>query len=291
MGAKLCTRFAPTPNGYLHLGNFYHLIWVTLHARRRGAEVGLRLDDYDQSRYRPHFADEIFRVLEKLGFAWTRGPTSTSQFEREFSSRHRQDLYRATEQRLAGSSQVYWCTCTRRMEVGKIYSGRCRDLQHPATAVNENGLAAQLRFAVPSVALQTSIGDFIVVPRRGEVSYHLASIVDDVHFGYNFLVRGEDLAPSSAAQLALAPHLGLKKFSEQTQIVHHGLVRSDSGEKLSKSQLASPVLGILNSPGGLHALLKNFATEYLEAKDENNVPDNLHAFVEKYAGARCIMSS
>jgi glutamyl/glutaminyl-tRNA synthetase len=279
------TRFAPTPNGYLHLGNFYNLIWITLFARNRGAGVGLRIDDYDQARYRSHFVDSIFATLERAGFAWTVGPTSTEEFKREFSSRHRVDSYRAAELELKKSDQVYWCTCTRKLEAGnKIYSGRCRSASHTEDSVSEDGLAAQLRFCVSGDELKSNIGDVIVVPRDGELSYHVASIVDDTHFGFDLLVRGQDLLPSSLAQVQLAKHMGCSEFATRTEFVHHALIRGTQGEKLSKSQQASPVLELLETPGGLQNILQNFARSELGITDSSSCPDTLSEFAQRYAG-------
>ncbi len=282
--APKLTRFAPTPNGYLHLGNFYNLIWITLIAHNRSVGVGLRIDDYDKTRYRPHFVDSIFATLERAGFVWTIGPTSTEEFHREYSSRHREELYIDAQLTLKRSPKVYWCTCTRKLEAGnKIYSGRCRHVGLLEHSLSEEGLAAQLRFCVTGDEAKSTIGDIIAVPRDGELSYHLASIVDDVHYGYNLLVRGQDLKPSSLAQVELAPHIGCEEFFHHTKFVHHSLICGAQGEKLSKSQQASPVLEILQSPGGLHRILKNFAQSEFGITDPSTCPDTLSEFAQRFA--------
>ncbi|HVJ66295.1 MAG TPA: glutamate--tRNA ligase family protein [Bdellovibrionota bacterium] len=280
----LRTRFAPTPNGYLHLGNFYNLIWVVLHARARGAEIGLRIDDYDQTRYRTHFVDDIFAVLERAGFEWQHGPSTTKEFEREYSSRLRRTLYRAAETKLEASARTYWCLCTRKMEAGAlVYSGRCREAGHAKDDVNDEGLAAQLRFRMNGISLKKEIGDFIVLPRGGELAYHVASVVDDMHFGYKLLVRGRDLRPSSEAQCELAPELGLASFATETTFVHHPLIVGPNGEKLSKSQSASPVLKHLRAPEGLRQVLRDFAQTQLYLPETAEIPDRLDEFAQLYA--------
>lgn len=276
--SHLATRFAPTPNGHLHLGNFYNLLWVGIHARRTGALVGLRIDDYDQTRYRTHFVDAIFATLERAGFEWDIGPTSTGDFELNHSSRHRRDLYAQAEAQLKQSSRTYWCTCTRKMEPGPIYSGHCRNLRLGPRDQHE-GLDAQLRFAVAGRELEASIGDFIVVPRGGELAYHLASVVDDAHYRYNLLVRGLDLEPSSLAQCELAPQMGYPNFAQNT-LVHHALLASADGGKLSKSQSSPAVLDRLQSPGGLAKILQEFAQTQLSHLGERAVPSTLREFFD-----------
>lgn len=276
----MITRFAPTPSGHLHLGNFYNLIWILVYARKLNAKLALRIDDYDHVRYRSHFVDSIFRTLEHAKIQWDLGPVSTKDFEKNHSSRLRLELYRQAEAKLRLSGQVYWCTCTRKMEPGLLYSGRCktRQLREQDTAVG--GLSPQLRFAVSSEFLKQTIGDFIVIPRGGEVSYQLASVVDDLYFGYDLIVRGEDLKPSTEAQRELAAALGEPRF-EQCRFVHHKLLMGAKGQKLSKSQKAEPVYERLQSPGGLRDILKQFA-EAQKIKLSYDVPDTIREFVERF---------
>lgn len=284
MSAKLLTtRFAPTPNGHLHLGNFYNLIWVGVLAQKHSARVGLRIDDYDQTRYRSHFVDGIFEVLNIAGFEWDFGPRDRADFETNFSSRHRIDLYRAAELKLKSSSQTYWCTCTRKQAGEGIYSGRCRDrgLTEMST---ESDLAAQLRLRIGEEPLATEIGDVIVVPRAGEVAYQVASIVDDVHYGYNFLVRGEDLRPSSELQKKLAREIGYESFASDTKFYHHKLLQDSRGEKLSKSQKSNAVVDLLKQEDGLAMILKSFAATELGLPNDKKCPRLFKEFTE-YAAA------
>lgn len=275
-----CTRFAPTPNGYLHLGNFYNLIWISLLASRDQLRVGLRIDDYDQTRYRSHFVDDIFRVLDLAKFEWQQGPTSTLDFESHHSSRHRKEWYHQAINKLKSSSQTYWCTCTRKMQPQLIYSGRCRDLNRKESDV-ENGMSARLRFQVRSEFLKSAMGDFIVAPRGDELSYQLASIVDDVRMGYDCLIRGEDLRASSEAQLELAPEAGLPEFLK-TKFFHHALITDGSGLKLSKSQHSQSVLERLKAPNGLEQILTEFAQTQLGWVGQGMVAPSLEEFCQRF---------
>jgi glutamyl/glutaminyl-tRNA synthetase len=286
VAAKCRTRFAPTPNGYLHLGNVYNLIWVAIHAKRNKAEVGLRIDDYDLTRYRKHFVDEIFMVLDAIGFKWAIGPQGTTDFEQNFSSKHRQDLYRDAQLQAKQSPRTYWCVCTRKQEGGAhVYSGKCRSLGLSETSRNAEGFKAQLRFSVSDEFLKSSIGDFILLPRGKELSYHLASVVDDCHFGYNLIVRGDDLAPSSLAQKELSVHIGCEQFSATTIFEHHSLITSKDGQKLSKSQKSTPVHDILRQIDGRQKVFFGFCQKYGKVVDKfEDVPDGWDEFIDWFGG-------
>jgi glutamyl/glutaminyl-tRNA synthetase len=87
------------------------------------------------------------------------------------------------------------------------------------------------------IDLAETAGDFTVRRRDGIPAYQIASLTDDVHFGITHIVRGEDLLPSTAAQLFLAEKLGLTSFL-QSKFLHHALITDESGQKLSKSNLS-----------------------------------------------------
>lgn len=87
------TRMAPTPSGFLHLGNMYNFILNWLWARANNGKVLLRIDDADTERKRKEYLDDIFRVLEKTGLDWDLGPTGPDDFERNWTQAQRNDIY------------------------------------------------------------------------------------------------------------------------------------------------------------------------------------------------------
>ena len=89
------TRFAPTPSGYLHLGNAWSLALTWLLARSRGGSIHLRIDDLDAARLRPEYLEDIFASLEWLGLDWDGGPRDPADFLARHSQRLRLDRYRA----------------------------------------------------------------------------------------------------------------------------------------------------------------------------------------------------
>jgi glutamyl-tRNA synthetase len=242
----LVTRIAPTPSGFLHAGNRLNFRRTADLAAELGAELALRIDDVDASRYRREYAEDIFATLEEMGIAWTVGPRDVDDFEAHWSQRAKTEVYRAElERALSRGLQAYACSCSRSVQSGPASggcAGGCRDRDLPL----EPGRTA-LRVAVDpgtavdvgmeQVSLDSEMGDFIVWRRDDLPAYQLVSVVDDRDLGVTHIVRGRDLLPSSAAQVHLAPWLEAEGVAQATY-VHHEIVTDASGAKLSKSTLA-----------------------------------------------------
>jgi glutamyl/glutaminyl-tRNA synthetase len=240
------TRLAPTPSGFLHAGNRWNFQLTARIAAEVGADLALRIDDADASRYRREYAEDIFATLDDMGIDWTIGPRDVNEFEEAWSQRSRTDYYRRQlTAAIDAGLPVYACTCSRTRQQGPATggcAGRCRtrDLGH------EPGVTA-LRVAVDTgtevslgdmtIPLDVDMGDFIVWRRDDLPAYQLISVVEDRDLGVTHIVRGEDLLISSATQIHLAPWLGADNVVRATYR-HHGLVTDTSGAKLSKSTLA-----------------------------------------------------
>ncbi|RPD47106.1 tRNA glutamyl-Q synthetase [Hymenobacter sediminis] len=262
------SRLAPTPSGFLHLGNAINFTLTWLLTRQAGGVLHLRIDDLDRARFRPAYLENIFRTLEWLGLDYDQGPSGPDDFERSFSQRHFLSLYEEVLQaaRQAHPGMFYTCRCSR-TELARqasptgCYPGTCRNHSLPLLAPG-----TAWRALVPSATtihipdllqgpvtshLNAVLGDFIVRKKDGIAAYQVASVIDDVRLGVTLVVRGLDLLPSTAAQLWLAHYLpGQARFSE-TQFLHHGLVTDENGQKLSKSTQAGEQRGIMaeaNSP-------------------------------------------
>jgi glutamyl-tRNA synthetase len=244
---SLRTRIAPTPSGFLHIGNGFNFLLTRLIADAHKGKVLLRIDDADLERKRPEFVQDIFESLEWLGIKYEEGPLNTVDFETNWSQRHRRELYLTTLQVLTQSSEVFACTCTRKQleSSGKIsYRETCTSLHlplnlsetawritvAPGTVIAVNDLLQ----GVVNIDLSTLSGSFVVKQKNGEAAYQLSSLCDDVHYGINYIVRGEDLLLSTACQLYLAQKLGKSQF-ESIRFVHHKLQHDADGQKLSKS--------------------------------------------------------
>lgn len=227
------TRFAPTPSGYLHLGNAVNAALVARWAEQEAGTVILRIDDIDTARSRPEYVDDIVGLLDWLGIGVTGTHRQSDRLER----------YRDVIEAGSGAA-FYACSCSRR-DLDAPAAGGCPGGCRTAGLPLRPGSTA-LRVVVPAgttvvvdgraVQVDATMGDFVVWRRDDLPAYQLASVVDDVDLGITHIVRGVDLRDSTAAQIFLADALGLSSFAG-TAIVHHDLVAAPDGAKLSKSQV------------------------------------------------------
>jgi glutamyl/glutaminyl-tRNA synthetase len=250
------TRLAPTPSGFLHAGNAINFLLTYQLARATGSAILLRIDDLDAERVRPAYLEDIFRSLEWLGITWDEGPSGPEEHQRDWSQRKRIPRYQELADALRAKGLVYGCTCSRQQvrerSTDGRYPGTCRDLGLPLDAPDT---AWRLRLAptgpigiplltggIQPVDLMAHMGDPVVRQRAGDgpgvPAYQLASLADDVDRRITFVVRGEDLLPSTACQLHIAELLGLNEF-EVVRFLHHPLLLDPEGRKLSKSEGAS----------------------------------------------------
>ena len=224
------------------------------------AEVVLRIEDHDRQRCRAEYEAALLEDLEWLGFEWANRPLGERSDYRQSDC---EEAYQGALRALASSQRVYRCVCSRKdrlhAPVGpdgeSVYSGRCRDAGHPASAPHG------LRLAWPSRALpetftdgllgpltqkpEQQCGDLLLRDRLGQWSYQFAVAVDDARHGVDCVVRGADLLPSTGRQIRLARLLGRR---EAPRFFHHPLALDANGRKLSKKQQA-PALRELRRNG------------------------------------------
>lgn len=239
------TRLAPTPSGYLHLGNAYSFIYTAAFAQHSGAKLFLRIDDLDRERIRPEYVQDIFDTLDFLNISWDEGPRNVNEYEKEYSQVHRLSLYNEALEKLKDDGRLYACTCSRSQlgEMGK-YEGNCRDKKIPFDAPEVNwrlrttdASDIQVRLVEGDFATKPyplPMHDLIVRKKDGYPAYQLASVVDDLHYGIDLIIRGADLWDSTLAQIYLANKMGKTSFADTTFSMHQLLLTGD-GQKLSKS--------------------------------------------------------
>ncbi len=253
--ASVCGRLAPSPTGYIHLGNVWAFLLAWLAARSAGGRVILRLEDIDPQRSRPVYADAMLEDLRWLGLDWDEGPDVGGPAG-SYRQSQRGALYAAAVQRLEAAGLVYPCFCTRRElrqlagaphldDAGAPYPGTCRDLSAEECAAHRaSGRKASLRLRCPSEPLcfidlalgpqEASLvhcgGDFALRRSDGVWAYQLAVAVDDALMGVTQVVRGRDILPSTPRQLAILALLGYAA----PQYGHVPLLLDGDGERLAK---------------------------------------------------------
>lgn len=260
-------RFAPSPNGRLHLGHAYSALLNDIFARRIGGSVLLRIEDLDPVRSRPDFVAAIESDLEWLGLRFDARVLPQSQ---------RLPLYRSAIETLACRGLAYRCFCSRAeiatatmTDVGvagirpprdpdgaPIYPGTCRTLSSSDIAARVAGRAvpawrldmhAALAAAPGPLSFPTvgsggdsglsrihpvRWGDVVIGRRDVMASYHLAVVTDDEAQGVTHVVRGADLLAATDIHVLLQALFGYR-----TPVYHHhDLVRDEGGDKLAKSR-------------------------------------------------------
>lgn len=244
-------RFAPSPNGFLHLGHAYSALLNFDAAEASHGTFLLRIEDIDTTRCRPQFDAAIAEDLHWLGLHWPEPVLRQST---------RMSTYQAALARL--EPLLYPCFCTRTDLVKEasardpngapLYSGTCKHLapRERARRMNAEPFALRLDMAranVPDLSWQESgqtqaatpeiWGDVVIARKDIGTSYHLAVVVDDAAQNVSTIIRGQDLASATHIHRLLQHWLDLPTPDYQ----HHPLLLDETGEKLAKSQMSKPL--------------------------------------------------
>ena len=273
------SRIAPTPSGYLHLGNAFNFLLTEYLTRRETGILRLRIDDLDAPRIRREYIADVFETLHWLGVATDEGPRDEADYAAHYSQQARLTKYDELLDGLATSGKMFACTCSRaeiqRGSTDGQYPGYCRDKALPLDTKNaawrfrtEPGdvIAWQDAICGPlEVSLYGQARDFVIRRRDGLPAYHVASLCDDADYGINLIVRGVDLLESTAVQLHLAASLGITSFLN-CRFYHHPLLQNEAGEKLSKSAGSSSLKALREAgmPGDeLHLMAAEWYRSFL----------------------------
>lgn len=235
------TRFAPSPNGPLHLGHAYAAVVAHDLARAAGGEFLLRIEDIDPDRSRADLVDSILADLAWLGLGWD-GPVV-------FQSQ-RVGSYAAAGERLKALGLLYPCQCTRADVLaassesgpdGPLYPGTCRGravslegaawrLDMTRAAALAGPLAWDDALAGPQAAAPEQFGDVVLLRKEAPASYHLAATLDDAADGVTLVTRGADLFAATHVHRLLQALLDLPVPTWH----HHALLVEGDGRKLAK---------------------------------------------------------
>jgi glutamyl-Q tRNA(Asp) synthetase len=268
--ARRTFRFAPSPNGYLHLGHACSALLNFDLAQQCGGRFLLRIEDIDQGRARPEFEAAIYEDLAWLGLTWE--PPVRRQSE------HFEDYAEALAA-LDALGLLYACDC-KRSDIARaaaerpgwprdpdgapLYPRTCRakggvSLRRPAREVLQaGGIALRLDMAKAAALAGRSLswrergadgveriveahpaqwGDVVLARKDTPASYHIAVVVDDALQGVTDVVRGADLYRATGLHRLLQRLLGLPEPLYR----HHALLRDAAGGKLSKSGSSKPL--------------------------------------------------
>jgi len=240
-------RLAPSPTGLLHIGHARSFLLAWMNSRAQGGRVLLRLEDLDFTRARSEFVDSCIEDLRWLGLDWDEEPLLQSTRQAELMG---------VATRLVAEGRAYPCICTRKevrqalsaphlRDQPQRYPGTCRGrFSTVEEAQLEAGRPPSIRYECPSAVVEVEdlflgsesfspaeeFGDFPIASPDGQVSYHLAVVLDDAHQGVSEVLRGDDLFSSCGPQAALQDALGLPR----PNWIHVPLVLDEHGERLAK---------------------------------------------------------
>lgn len=258
-------RFAPSPNGHLHLGHAYSALLNFDRARESGGRLLLRIEDIDATRCRPEFEAAIYEDLAWLGIAWETPVRRQSEHLADYGAaldklfalglvypafESRAEIARLVAAREAGG---LW---PRDPDGAPLYPGDAKSLPAGARArLIASGAPYALRLDMAAAcrridglswkelgegpdgehgavaARPEAWGDVILARKEKPTSYHLSVVIDDAIQGVSEIVRGQDLFHATAVHRLLQILLGLPEPAYR----HHRLIRDEAGRKLSKS--------------------------------------------------------
>lgn len=241
----IVTRFAPSPTGWIHVGNLRTALMNYLIARKSGGQFILRLDDTDQERSKQEYADGIMADLDWLGLHWDRVERQSARLER----------YADEAAKLRASGRFYECFETpveldlkrkKQLNMGKppVYDRASLALDDEGRArARAEGREGYWRFLLDQERIEwtdgilgpisidaASVSDPVLIRADGQVLYTFASSVDDVDMGVTHIVRGADHVTNTATQIQIMQAMGGTPLA----FAHHSLLTGAQGEALSK---------------------------------------------------------
>jgi len=238
------TRFAPSPTGWLHIGNLRAALFNYAIARQAGGSFILRIDDTDPERSKEEYVEGIKDALTWLGLAWD---------HIEFQSK-RLDRYDAARDRLIEMGRLYECFETpteldlkrkKQLNMGKppVYDRAALSLSEAEKDTLRAERGSHWRFKLDLDRIEwedgilgpisidaASVSDPVLIKESGQYLYTLASVVDDVEMQVTDIVRGSDHVTNTATQIQIITALG----GAVPSFAHHSLLTGPQGEGLSK---------------------------------------------------------
>ena len=269
-------RFAPSPTGYLHLGNVRTALFNFLLAKKEKGTFVLRVEDTDIERSRLEFRDALIDDLRWMGLLWDEGPEVVGGPHEPYEQSKRTAIYKEYIQKLLDEGKAYYCYVTpEEVEEAKKEAVR---LHQPVRFDNRGrnfsseelekrkarGIKPTVRFKIENPNLKfrdlirgevqfnldDMVGDFIIQRADGTPTFHMTVCVDDALMGITHVIRGEDHLPNTPKHILLLEGMGFKP----PQYGHLSLVLGPGGEPLSKRLSAVSVREFRNKgylPQGL----------------------------------------
>lgn len=249
-------RFAPSPTGYIHMGNIWIAFLAYASTRLQGGSFLIRMEDIDKQRSKKALGEALLDDLEWLGFSWDEGPRVSASDEMYWQS-NRDAYYDQVLQEWQEEGKMYPCFCNRARlhsiasapHAGDhipLYDGHCRNLSPEAIQEAQARKAPSYRLRIQDstitytdmwqgekrTILRAGVDDFVLKRADGMYAYNLAVVLDDAAMGVTEVIRGADLLDATAQQIYLYKQLNLPL----PRYGHAPLLMDVDGHRLSKRQ-------------------------------------------------------
>jgi len=254
-------RFAPSPTGYLHIGNARTALFNYLFARKNNGKFILRIEDTDKERSRKEYEDAIIEDLRWLGIEWEEGPDIGGEYG-PYRQSERIHIYREFAEKLLKEGYVYKCYCTKEeleemrnkaIEKGLPpgYDGRCRYLtKEKINEYEREGRSYVLRLRVPREPIEINdlirgkvlfegenITDFVIMKSDGTPTFNFAVVIDDYLMKITHVIRGEDHLSNTPKHILIFRAIK----AEIPQFAHMSMTLGPDRTRLSKRHGATSV--------------------------------------------------
>lgn len=255
MEKRVRTRFAPSPTGYMHIGNLRTALYAYLIAKKNDGDFILRIEDTDQERYVEGAVDVIYNTLRVAGLNWDEGPDIGGPVGPYVQS-ERMGMFKSYAEELVEKGEAYYCFCDKERldsvrkaqeeaHLDPMYDRHCRDLSKEEVQAKLNaGIPYVIRQKMPLTGTTTfhdeiygdisvensTLDDQILIKTDGMPTYNFANVVDDHLMGITHVIRGNEY-------LSSAPKYNLlyKAFGWEVPVyIHCAPVMKDQSHKLSK---------------------------------------------------------
>lgn len=254
---KIRTRFAPSPTGYMHVGNLRTALYAYLLAKHDGGDFILRIEDTDQERYVDGAVDLIYKALKDTGLTHDEGPDVGGDYGPYIQS-ERRDLYKKYALELVEKGEAYYCFCDKerldsvraQQEAAKLppkYDGHCKSLTKEEIEEKiKAGVPYVIRQKIPQTgttsfddevfgtitAPNDTLDDNVLLKSDGLPTYNFANVVDDHLMNITHVIRGSEYLSSTPKYNLLYKAFGW----EIPKYVHCSPVMKDAQKKLSKRE-------------------------------------------------------
>ncbi len=255
--AKIRTRFAPSPTGYMHIGNLRTALYAYLLAKKDGGDFILRIEDTDQERYVEGAVDLIYRTMKETGLIHDEGPDIGGDYGPYVQS-DRRALYKEYAEKLVELGGAYYCFCDKdrledlraQQEASKLppkYDGHCSRLSKEEIEEKlASGVPYVIRQKIPKRGTTTfydevygkitvdnsTLDDNVLLKSDGLPTYNFANVIDDHLMNITHIIRGSEYLSSTPKYNLLYEAFGW----EIPKYIHVSPVMKDAHKKLSKRE-------------------------------------------------------